>query len=138
MAHYEEVHNPLRSMISPEVEDMADDTDTNDDGEEVPEEDAEVKMGSLDPMFNLAMGYAPATTRENSNSICGISGAILQMKLLAEQFYYKRVNPPQHPHFSNFRMGTDATSYCHPRFIILSPFILSYHGVYITAPASFI
>ena len=55
MAHYEEDHNPLRSMSYPEAEDMADDTDSNDDEEEVSEENAEVKMGSLDPMFNLAM-----------------------------------------------------------------------------------
>ena len=63
MVHYEEVHNPPRSMSPPEVEDMADDTDTDDDGEEASEKDAEVKMGSLDPMFNLAMEICPSYHR---------------------------------------------------------------------------
>ena len=60
MAHYEEDHNPLRSMSFPEAEDIANDTDWDDDKEEVLEEDAKVKMGSLDPMFNLAMDICPS------------------------------------------------------------------------------
>ena len=60
MVHYEEVHNPPRSMSPPEVEDMTYDTDTDNDGEEVSEEDAEVKKGSLDPMFNLTMEMCPS------------------------------------------------------------------------------
>ena len=63
MAHYEDVHSSLASMNSSDAEDMAADTDTDDNEDEASEEDAEVQLGSLDPMFKLAMEICPSYHR---------------------------------------------------------------------------
>ena len=56
-------HRPLEGMSSPDAEDMSADTDTDDNEEEAPEEEGEVKLGSLDPMFKLAMEICPSYHR---------------------------------------------------------------------------